>query len=79
MESKFKVGDVVQMKSGGLYMIILSLETTNSNGKILFHGRYYCGWFDNDGYKQNRDQNFRGPEELKIPPFPEEALMKVGS
>ena len=78
MEPKFKVGDVVQLKSGGQYMTIVSLETTNSNGNTLFHGKYYCSWFDSTGYSQNRDQNFKGPEELKIPPFPEDALMKVG-
>lgn len=41
VEPKFKIGDVVMLRSGGPKMTINNLEESASN----FYGRVHCRWF----------------------------------
>jgi len=48
MEEKFKIGDVVQLKSGGPKMTVHQLEKSarvgNAGGN--YNGKVKCAWFD---------------------------------
>ena len=60
MYPKFKVGDIVKLKSGGPNMTISAIkndpDSSNLNGKIImtsgFFGNYECKWFENQGDSQ---------------------------
>lgn len=55
MEPKFKIGDVVQLKSGGPCMTIEVILKEISQRKEIFSGRYGCVWFQGD---ERRTDNF---------------------
>lgn len=58
MGNKFKIGDVVQLKSGGLAMTVSKIQ-----------GIITCAWFDKDYYL--REANFNQDAlMLRIPPVP---------
>ncbi len=50
METNFKEGDVVQLKSGSPSMTITGFSP---NGKII-----YCTWYDFSTFKWSIDQSF---------------------
>lgn len=52
MEQKFKIGDVVILKSGGPKMTI-SGDKTGMDFKLgrIFNGSYDCSWFDEKNIK----------------------------
>lgn len=55
MEQKFKVGDVVMLKSGGPIMTISQLKMTvpfKRGDVATYTGKVQCAWFKND------EQNF---------------------
>lgn len=47
MEQKFKIGDVVRLKSGSPKMTIVNDKTMTDikRGKV-YGGKYECAWFD---------------------------------
>jgi len=53
MEQKFKIGDVVTLKSGGVPMTIVNDKLANDLllGET-FNGYYHCSWFE--GTKNKR-------------------------
>ena len=55
MEKKFKIGDVVVLKSGSPSMTITSDKTgiDYHKGKV-WYGNYECKWFDGDEMKEAR-------------------------
>jgi len=55
MEQKFKIGDVVILKSGGPKMTITNDKTgvDMSLGNV-WNGRYDCKWFDGDSMQKSR-------------------------
>ena len=55
MEQKFKIGDVVVLKSGGPKMTISNDKTgvDFSRGSV-WNGRYDCKWFDGDAMQSGR-------------------------
>jgi len=55
MEQKFKIGDVVVLKSGGPRMTISDDKTgVNFQGPRFWNGRYDCQWFENDTIQTSR-------------------------
>lgn len=42
MATKFKLGDIVQLKSGGPAMTVSSFTKNSSTGQVT---GYYCDWF----------------------------------
>ena len=47
MANKFKVGDVIKLKTGGHSMTITGNATTHTQqGNIAIPDRYECFWFD---------------------------------
>ena len=63
MENKFKIGDLVQLKSGGPIMTV----TSSPQKEEKFH---YCSWFNSTG----EESNFF---DVKFITFPEDALKSV--
>lgn len=55
MEQKFKIGDVVILKSGGPKMTITNDKTgvDMSLGNV-WNGRYDCKWFGGDSMQRSR-------------------------
>lgn len=49
LEEKFKIGDIVQLKSGGPEMTVSSLMKSSFG----YNGKVKCDWFDKDN-KTNR-------------------------
>lgn len=55
MEQKFKIGDIVILKSGGPSMTITNDKTgvDLSKGKV-WNGNYDCKWFDDKTMQKGR-------------------------
>ena len=55
MEQKYKIGDIVMLKSGSPQMTISNDKTGTdfSRGKV-WNGNYICTWFDGDEMKNGR-------------------------
>ena len=66
MEKKFKIGEVVKLKSGGPLMTIIDdkLSQGLEQSENSFDGRYECVWFS--GNKERTDH------------FPQETLISAG-
>jgi uncharacterized protein YodC (DUF2158 family) len=64
MEQKFKIGDIVTLKSGGPSMTV-SRVMTESDFKLgdVFSGNYQCTWFDD---KNKHNQQFFPQDSLVI-------------
>ncbi len=72
MAEKFKVGDVVRLKSGGPDMVIVCIYDGTNEGPYNMqallrhrsHGDLICKWYDSSS---NKDElNFYGPEEVML-------------
>jgi uncharacterized protein YodC (DUF2158 family) len=51
MEAKFKIGDIVRLKSGGVEMTVNKIIKHNSQDDIFsitFHGYYECCYSDDN-------------------------------
>ena len=48
-KQEFKVGDVVQLRSGGPAMTVGAIRDDGTVGAIQDDGALECGWFDSTG------------------------------
>jgi uncharacterized protein YodC (DUF2158 family) len=74
MVAKFNIGDVVQLKSGGINMTVKQIIN------VYDHPHYYCIWSENNTIKENiisRDKDKIYTKENGA--FPEAILSKVGA
>jgi uncharacterized protein YodC (DUF2158 family) len=62
MDTSFKVGDLVQLKSGGPRMVVSSMGESMATGKM----RIWCEWFvkDSKGQDTKKSDEFT-PETLQ--------------
>jgi uncharacterized protein YodC (DUF2158 family) len=48
MNTKFKIGDIVELKSNSPLMTIFKIEQKYDNGKALDDYTCYCTWFKDE-------------------------------